>query len=64
YRVQVKVLLFNHSDVDFAVIEGNCVAQLILKRIVTPEVVDVDQLDEAATVEDMAGSEALALESH
>lgn len=33
YRGQVKVLLFNHSDVDFEVKEGDRVAQLILERV-------------------------------
>ncbi|EGO53765.1 hypothetical protein NEUTE1DRAFT_53084 [Neurospora tetrasperma FGSC 2508] len=47
YRGQVKVLLFNHSDVDFAVNEGDRVAQLVLERIYTPEVVEVEQLEES-----------------
>lgn len=47
YRGQVKVLLFNHSDVDFAVKEGDRVAQLVLERIYTPEVVEVEQLEES-----------------
>ncbi|PUU81138.1 dUTPase-like protein [Tuber borchii] len=48
YRGQVKVLLFNHGDADFVVKEGDRIAQLILERIVTPEVVEVDELDETA----------------
>ncbi|KAF8456255.1 deoxyuridine 5'-triphosphate nucleotidohydrolase [Terfezia claveryi] len=44
YRGQVKILLFNHADVDFEVKEGDRVAQLILERIYTPEVVTVTEL--------------------
>ncbi|KAJ6258658.1 Deoxyuridine 5'-triphosphate nucleotidohydrolase [Drechslerella dactyloides] len=47
YRGPVKILLFNHSDVDFEVKEGDRVAQLILERIYTPEVVVVENLEES-----------------
>ncbi|PTU23399.1 hypothetical protein P175DRAFT_0499954 [Aspergillus ochraceoroseus IBT 24754] len=47
YRGEVKVLLFNHSDVDFPVKEGDRIAQLILERIYTPEVVVVEELAES-----------------
>ncbi|CAK37038.1 hypothetical protein CBS63078_9643 [Aspergillus niger] len=47
YRGEVKVLLFNHSDVDFEVKEGDRVAQLVLERIYTPEVVVVEELAES-----------------
>ncbi|KAK3329556.1 dUTP diphosphatase [Apodospora peruviana] len=47
YRGQVKVLLFNHSDVDFAIKEGDRVAQLVLERIYTPEVLEVQELEES-----------------
>lgn len=47
YRGQVKVLLFNHSDADFAVSEGDRVAQLVLERIYTPEVLEVAELEES-----------------
>jgi deoxyuridine 5'-triphosphate nucleotidohydrolase len=42
YRGTVHVLLFNLSDKDFEVEEGDRVAQLILERIVTPEVTEVE----------------------
>ncbi|OTB07620.1 hypothetical protein M426DRAFT_317925 [Hypoxylon sp. CI-4A] len=45
YRGPVKVLLFNHSDVDFDVKEGDRVAQLVIERIYTPDVVEVEELD-------------------
>ena len=47
YRGQVKVLLFNHGSADFAVKEGERVAQLVLERIYTPEVVEVESLEES-----------------
>jgi len=45
YRGNVGVILFNHAETDFAVKAGDRIAQLILERIVTPEVVEVDELD-------------------
>lgn len=47
YRGEVKVLLFNLSDTDFQVQEGDRVAQLVLERIFTPEVLVVPELDES-----------------
>ncbi|KAG2152862.1 dUTP pyrophosphatase [Suillus clintonianus] len=46
YRGVVFVLLFNLSDKDFQVEEGDRIAQLIMERIYTPEVMEVDNLDE------------------
>ena len=36
YRGEIKVVLFNHSAEDFAVLAGDRIAQLILERIETP----------------------------
>ncbi|RDW70825.1 uncharacterized protein DSM5745_08336 [Aspergillus mulundensis] len=47
YRGEVKVLLFNFSDVDFTIKEGDRVAQLVLERIFTPEVAVVEELAES-----------------
>lgn len=47
YRGQVKVLLFNHAEADFEIKEGDRIAQLILERIYTPEVVEVQELAES-----------------
>lgn len=33
YRGEVKVLLFNFSDVDFTINEGDRIAQLVLERV-------------------------------
>ena len=48
YRGNVGVILFNHSDVDFEIKHGDRVAQLILERITTPEVLEVEDLDDTA----------------
>ncbi|KIW76656.1 deoxyuridine 5'-triphosphate nucleotidohydrolase [Fonsecaea pedrosoi CBS 271.37] len=47
YRGEVKVLLFNHGEADFRVNKGDRIAQLVLERIYTPEVVEVDNLEES-----------------
>ncbi|GAP83582.2 putative deoxyuridine 5 -triphosphate nucleotidohydrolase [Rosellinia necatrix] len=47
YRGQVKILLFNHSDVDYSVAEGDRIAQLVIERIYTPDVVEVAELEES-----------------
>lgn len=46
YRGTVFVLLFNYSDKDFQIEEGDRIAQLILEKIVTPDVVEVQDLEE------------------
>jgi len=46
YRGVVFVLLYNLSDKDFQVEQGDRVAQLILERIYTPEILEVDDLKE------------------
>ncbi|CAM6087956.1 unnamed protein product [Calypogeia fissa] len=45
YRGPVAVILFNHSDTDFNIKEGDRIAQLILEKIAIPEVFEVDSLD-------------------
>lgn len=47
YRGPVKVILFNFSDNDFAISKGDRIAQLILERIVTPEVAVVETLPDS-----------------
>jgi dUTP pyrophosphatase len=48
YRGNVGVILFNFSDKDFDVKAGDRIAQLILERIATPEVEEVEDLDASA----------------
>ncbi|XP_044367876.1 deoxyuridine 5'-triphosphate nucleotidohydrolase [Triticum aestivum] len=45
YRGPVGVVLFNHSEADFAVKPGDRVAQMIVQVIATPEVAEVEDLD-------------------
>jgi len=47
YRGQVKVLLFNHGASDFEVKEGDRIAQLVLEKICTPDVQEVEELEES-----------------
>lgn len=46
YRGNVGVILFNFGEQEFEVKKGDRIAQLILERIVTPEVKEVDSLEE------------------
>lgn len=46
YRGPVGVILFNHCDNDFEIKKGDRIAQLILERISTPEVLEVEELDD------------------
>ena len=46
YRGEVGVVLFNHGDQDFEIKMGDRIAQLILEKIDTPEVEEVQGLDE------------------
>ena len=46
YRGEVGVILFNHSDEDYHVKQGDRIAQLILEKIICPAIEQVDQLDE------------------
>ncbi|XWS25747.1 hypothetical protein CRYUN_Cryun27aG0094300 [Craigia yunnanensis] len=45
YRGPLVVILFNHSDVDFEVKVGDRIAQLIIEKIMTPDVLEVADLD-------------------
>ncbi|KAL5704569.1 dUTP diphosphatase [Ranunculus cassubicifolius] len=53
YRGAIGVILFNHSDVDFEVKYGDRIAQLIIQKIMTPEVFEVEDLD--STVRGVGG---------
>ena len=45
YRGPVGVVLFNFSDVDFTIKVGDRIAQLIIEKIETPDVVLCQDLD-------------------
>lgn len=46
YRGEVFVLLFNHAETDYQISVGDRIAQLVLERIVTPEVTEVQSMSE------------------
>ena len=46
YTGEIKVVLFNHGDKDFEVKKGDRIAQLILERCETPDIEEVDSLNE------------------
>lgn len=48
YRGPLGVVMFNFSAVDYAVKEGDRVAQLVLEKIMNVEVAEVDELDDTA----------------
>lgn len=56
YRGEVKVMLFNLGGVDFEVKKGDRIAQLILEKIATPEVKEVEELPETKRGEGGFGS--------
>ncbi|ELP89998.1 deoxyuridine 5'-triphosphate nucleotidohydrolase, putative [Entamoeba invadens IP1] len=46
YRGEIKVILFNHSDVEFKGSKGDRIAQMVIERICKCPVVEVDDLNE------------------
>jgi dUTP pyrophosphatase len=47
YRGNVGVLLFNFSDTDFHIQRGDRIAQLIIEKIITPDIIIVNKLNES-----------------
>lgn len=56
YRGNVGIILFNHSDKSFSVSTGDRIAQLVLEKIITPDVIEVDELDQTERGSDGFGS--------
>ncbi|KAJ7966743.1 deoxyuridine 5'-triphosphate nucleotidohydrolase-like [Quillaja saponaria] len=56
YRGPVGVILFNHSDLDFEVKVGDRIAQLLIEKILTPDVLEVEDLDSTVRGEGGFGS--------
>jgi dUTP pyrophosphatase len=44
FRGEIHVVVFNHSDNEFAVTHGDPIAHVIVERIVIPEIVEVGTL--------------------
>ena len=64
YRGNVGVVIFNHSDEDINVSQGDRVAQLIIEQISTPVVEDVEgDLDDTQRGEGGFGSTGMASSS-
>lgn len=61
YRGPLNVILFNFSDEDFTINAGDRVAQLILERIMTPDVVEVEELSATVRGEGGFGSTGVAV---
>ena len=61
YRGEVGVVLFNHGDHNFEVKMGDRIAQLILERIDTPPVEEVQELD--STVRGSGGFGSTGIQS-
>jgi dUTP pyrophosphatase len=59
YTGEVKILLFNFSEDTICLESGSRVAQLLVKRIDLPSVVEVDDLDESQRGEGGFGSTGL-----
>lgn len=56
YRGNVGVVLFNHSNIAKHIQLGERIAQLIIEKISTPDVVEIDELDDTERGEGGYGS--------
>jgi dUTP diphosphatase len=46
YRGEIKVLLFNHSDEDYSIKQGDRIAQLIIQKYEKVDFIPVEKLEE------------------
>jgi len=56
YRGPVGVVMFNHSDVDYQIRRGDRIAQLIIEKIETPEIQEINKLEDTVRGESGFGS--------
>lgn len=56
YRGEIKILLFNHTDQDFAVKKGDRIAQLLIQKIQQVDFIPVDNLDDTSRGDQGFGS--------
>ncbi|KAI9597229.1 dUTPase-like protein [Syncephalis fuscata] len=56
YRGPLQILLFNFGDETFEINEGDRIAQMVLERIITPDVEEVEELDDTDRGENGFGS--------
>lgn len=62
YTGHVQVMLFNHNDCDFKINIGDRIAQLIIERISTPDIEEVNDLNETVRGSDGFGSTGVNME--
>lgn len=55
YRDAVRVILFNHSDIDFEVKTGDRIAQMIFEKIYTPKLHEMDYQEMTNTERGLGG---------
>jgi dUTP pyrophosphatase len=48
YRGELQVILMNAGEADFEIARGDRIAQLVIARVLHPEWVEVDELDETS----------------
>jgi len=48
YRGEIKILLFNHSDLDFKIEPGDRIAQILLQKVERVRFIHTDKLSETA----------------
>lgn len=48
YRGEVKVILVNFGDEDFAIVRGDRIAQIVVAPVTQAEMTEVEELDETA----------------
>jgi dUTP pyrophosphatase len=64
YRGNIGVIMFNHSNEDFQVLQGDRIAQLIIEQIITPELEIIDEFDDNTERNDKGfGSTGVSIES-
>ena len=60
YRGEIKVILINHGPSEFVVSKGDRIAQLVVSRVPSVTIEDVDQLSETARGTGGLGSTGVA----
>ncbi|MEE9430279.1 MAG: dUTP diphosphatase [Melioribacteraceae bacterium] len=48
YRGEIKIIMFNFSDTDFTINNGDRIAQLVLAEVIIADIVEVDELGSTA----------------
>ena len=56
YRGEIKVIIYNHGDVDFEVNNGDRIAQMILTPVIKMKLEETDKLPETTRGKDGFGS--------